>query len=103
MAAAYITLLSFIIQTSLIHFFSNKYIIFKLEFGRIIFPSLILILTYIITFHTIIFNNFIILKITLSIIYLVWLFQFWLDQKEKSVIREALKKFMSFILFLDGK
>lgn len=93
MAAAYITLLTSLLSTGLIFIASTHYYKLELEWGRILYPFLALIvINYVLSF-TDYFVTFAILKKSVScLILFILIYKFWLNKNEIIHFRNLIKK-----------
>lgn len=87
-AAAYVTLLTYLLTTSLIYVVSNRYYKISFEWKRIVAPLLVVFFGYFLVHNTSVFNeNGGTKKILFSILTLILIFKYWLkiEEKEKMV------------------
>ena len=88
-AAAFVTLITYVVSSSLIFLISNKYHRLTVEWRRILWPISFLVLSYIFIYYFNVQN--ILLKVGLLIIGLILFFRFWLDKNEKKYLNNKLK------------
>jgi O-antigen/teichoic acid export membrane protein len=89
MAAAYITLFTYIFCTTLIYYISNKFYKLKVEFVRSVLPYLFVLILLIVN-SSISPNWSVFAKILLFISILIAVFVFWLDNNEKMFLKSLI-------------
>jgi len=97
-AAAYVTLFTYLLTTSLIYIVSNRYYKIKIDWKRIVIPLLIVFSGYFLVHNTPFFcENGLIKKILLLILATIFTFRYWLRINEKEKMFGIFRKWISFI------
>jgi O-antigen/teichoic acid export membrane protein len=92
MAAAYISLITYMITSSLIYFVSNRYYKMQLEWGRICLPLCYLAGVYLIVNFTSFFDSYTLLKKIIFCILSTFVFiKFWIDKTEWEKINSLVR------------
>ncbi len=92
-AAAYITLATYLLSTTLIFITSNKYHLIRIEWVRITILAVFILVIYYLMYFTNIFNFYGDIKRLFLIFFSIVLFyRFWFDKKERDQILLFLKK-----------
>lgn len=91
MGSAYVTFFTYFITTTLIYFISSKYYVLHLEWKRVIAAFIVLIaLYYFLNFTEILNWHSLLVRISITLILLVSIAFFWLNDKEQKLIRTFL-------------
>jgi len=92
-AAAYVTLLTYLLTTFLIYITSNKYYKIGFDWKRNAIPLILVSIGYYLVYFTLFFREYGLLKkIVLLIISLIFIAFFWLKENEKQKIKLVVKK-----------
>jgi O-antigen/teichoic acid export membrane protein len=88
-ASAFVTLITYVVTSSLVYLISNKYHRITIEWRRVLWPIIFLVASYIFIYY---FNcHNILLKLCFLIISLILFILFWLDRKEINYLKTFMK------------
>jgi O-antigen/teichoic acid export membrane protein len=90
-AAAYITLVTYIINTILIYVISNKYYYNKLEYKRLFIPLVYVAIIYAILWLNQSINEYIFIKLALFVLSIICFFIYWTNAEEKHFMKSFFK------------
>lgn len=89
-AAAYITLFTYFISSSLIYLISSRYYVFNIEWRRVMLPIFYTSLIYGLANFTLILDGLLV-RILILIFSAFLLWKFWLNREEKTILVSKLK------------
>lgn len=93
MAAAYVTLLTYLLTTALLYFVSSRYYKLDIEWGRVIGPMLFTMFFYFILNFTTFLQSFgLIKKIIIIFLLIITFVKFWLKNDEKIYLNRFIER-----------
>ncbi|WP_248795733.1 polysaccharide biosynthesis C-terminal domain-containing protein, partial [Escherichia coli] len=91
-AAAYITLFTYLLSTSLIYFISNRYHKIYIEWGRFLGPLALITVIHLVISYTDFFETNHLIKGTILFVFLLVAFYFlWISNSERAALKKIIK------------